>query len=165
VRARQSTELSRPPSGIGATVGPVRQAARTVVLDRSGAILLVQYGDGRPGHPAHYWATPGGAVEPGETHRNAARRELLEETGLDAEVGRELWSRRVLLDLPAGMTEQHETYFLVRVSEVTPIVRNTSTEAIVEHRWWSLSELRTTTDVVFPDGLLASLAEAGMALG
>jgi len=101
-------------------------------------------------------------VEPGETYRSAAHRELLEETGLEAEVDRELWSRRALLDLPAGLIEQHERYFLVQLAEVAPVVRNTSTEDIVGHRWWPLAELRATADVVFPDGLLVSLAEFGL---
>jgi len=35
---------------------------------------------------------------------------------------------------------------------------NSSPEAICEHRWWSLAELETTPDVVFPEGLAAALA-------
>ena len=37
-------------------------------------------------HPWRGWVPPGGQVEPGETPRAAARRELGEETGLDAEL-------------------------------------------------------------------------------
>lgn len=33
------------------------------------------------------WSLPGGRVEPGETARHAARREALEETGLELEIG------------------------------------------------------------------------------
>jgi 8-oxo-dGTP pyrophosphatase MutT (NUDIX family) len=36
------------------------------------------------------WTIPKGKLEPGETHEQAARREVLEETGLDCELGREL---------------------------------------------------------------------------
>jgi 8-oxo-dGTP pyrophosphatase MutT (NUDIX family) len=36
------------------------------------------------------WTIPKGKLEPGETHEQAARREVWEETGLDCELGREL---------------------------------------------------------------------------
>ena len=130
---------------------PLRQAARLVILDSRGSILLVKYADGRAGRPAYYWSTPGGGVESGETHFEAAHRELREETGLLATVGRELWSQRVRLDLPSGRVEQLERYFLVRLADVEPEVHNTSPEDIVAHRWWPMSDLRTTKDRVFPE--------------
>ncbi|PWJ85253.1 ADP-ribose pyrophosphatase YjhB (NUDIX family) [Pseudaminobacter salicylatoxidans] len=54
--------------------------AVSVALMRGDSILLVKRGQA----PSRgYYAFPGGRVEPGETDEQAARRELLEETGLE----------------------------------------------------------------------------------
>ena len=61
------TYPARPVVGIG------------VAVLRPGAVLLVRRGN--PPNAGH-WSLPGGAQELGETARDAARRELLEEAGL-----------------------------------------------------------------------------------
>ena len=60
---------------------PVEVALAVVV--RGGLTLVARRGAGS--HLAGLWEFPGGKVEPGETPEAAARRELLEETGLVAE--------------------------------------------------------------------------------
>src|SRR5438034_3428388 len=82
----------------------LREVARLVLLDANGSILLVRYRDERPGRPSSYWAAPGGALEQSETHRAAAARELREETGLNADIGAELWQRSFDVDM---RSEEH----------------------------------------------------------
>ena len=136
---------------------PVRAVARVVVLDANGSVLLVRYTDSRPGRPSSYWVTPGGALEHGETHRAAAARELREETGLEGEIGQELWERAFHADYGYGSVHQVERYFLVKVDAVSPWVANSSPEPIREHRWWPLAELDTTREIIFPEELATSV--------
>ena len=71
----------------------LRPAARILLVDGAGRVLLFRFTpeDGR----APFWCTPGGAVDPGESYEEAARRELYEETGIIADPGREVMRREV----------------------------------------------------------------------
>jgi 8-oxo-dGTP pyrophosphatase MutT (NUDIX family) len=73
-------ELSAQEETVQAAGGVVSRRGPGGVLE----VLLVH----RPRYDD--WTIPKGKLEPGETHEQAARREVLEETGVECELGREL---------------------------------------------------------------------------
>ena len=137
---------------------PARQASRLVILDAHRSVLLLRYEASRRRGATSFWATPGGGLEPGESPRDAAQRELAEETGLVAPVCQELWRLKVEFESDTGLISQDEHFFLVELAGVAPTVHNSSPEPIQEHRWWALSELSASNEVIYPEDLGARIA-------
>jgi 8-oxo-dGTP pyrophosphatase MutT (NUDIX family) len=135
------------------------------VLDRAGRVLLFRFVFATGALAGQdYWATPGGAVEPGETFARAAQRELFEETGIVVQsIGEPVADQEFVLQLTTGeRVIAEEQFFLVRVLEPGPLSQEqwtqTEREYMVDHRWWSEADLRRTDEVVFPEGLADMLA-------
>ncbi len=139
-----------------------RPAARLIVVDDACRVLMFRFTP--PSGPA-FWATPGGACDPGETYPQAARRELREETGLDLDPGQQIAQRHCEFTTIEGQDVwSDERYFLVRVTDpAISVAGHTELErrVMTEHRWWTLDELRETRQTVFPDDL-ADLVEASL---
>jgi len=140
---------------------PYRRAARVIALDPAGRLLLARGHDvDEPGR--HWWFTVGGGIDAGETAREAAVRELREETGLVADpadlVG-PVARRTALFDFAARHVRQDEEFFLVRL-EASDAAFDTAgwTEIEVrfmdELRWWDLDGLAAQPEQVYPAGLV-----------
>ena len=107
------------------------KAASAACLDGKHMLLVLR---GRPPAKGSY-AFPGGRVEPGETPEDAMRRELKEETGLEALTWQPF--REVLL--PA--TETGAPDFALTVFLVTEVAGTLAAgDDAVEARWVTLDE-------------------------
>lgn len=136
-----------------------RPAARVLVIDPDGRVLLFKFVFERGALAGtQFWATPGGGVDEGETFEQAAVRELAEETGLTiSHPGPQVARREAVFRSPDGQTiKADERFFLVKASEAA-LSRDGWTslerEVMVEHRWWSLDEIRMTSEQIWPENL------------
>ena len=141
-----------------------RPSSRLLVIDRNNRVLLFRFvfSEG-PLAGKDYWATPGGALEPGESFAGAARRELFEETGiLNETIGPEVARREFVLQLQDGEhVAADERFFPVRVD--APLLSRDhmtaiESQTVTDHHWWSVEELGSTRETILPEDLLSILA-------
>jgi 8-oxo-dGTP pyrophosphatase MutT (NUDIX family) len=134
-----------------------RRAARIIVLDQHGRVLLFRHARS---NGESFWAPPGGGLEDGETFEDAAVREAWEELGAAAVTLRFLWERVtdfVYFDHPV---HQQERFFLMEGSLPGLLVDVRGVherEGILEMRWWDRTELESTKELVFPEELATKL--------
>ncbi len=145
-----------------------RSAVRALLLTPDHELLLMKIEFPRRGYG---WITPGGGLERDETPTDGLRRELREETGLEAPpIGPVVWRREHTFLWEGVRIRQSERYFLVRTPRFDP-----RTDGMPEgaeetlwfrgYRWWTLKELLRTDELLVPRELgihLKSLVDEGI---
>lgn len=140
-----------------------RPAVRVLCLDAAYRVLLLHWRD--PADGTWLWEPPGGGIEPGETPLDAARRELVEETGLDPAA---IDGRSVAVHRDVRWNGIHflgpEDFFAARYPEHSPALSRAGLLPdeqvnLHEHAWVPWSGLDTLDDRLEPPELARVLAD------
>ena len=132
------------------------RAGVSIALFQGGEVLLVERGKGIY---QGAWSLPGGAVEPGETAQEAARRELSEETGLLALDLTLSDVASAILKGPDGAVETHYMIAVFACQQFSGILK--AGGDVPDARWFAVEAIPSLTRT---PGLEAAIEKARQAL-
>ncbi len=142
-----------------------RTGARVLVVAESDVLLIQDRDLGVPG--SSWWATPGGGVDPGESFRSAAVRELWEETGIqttESQLAGPVYRRLVAHGYSDRVLCQDEEFFVLHTSRTVPQPQGLTESEVakrIEARWWPLDSLPPRVRPAKLTEILARASTAG----
>jgi 8-oxo-dGTP pyrophosphatase MutT (NUDIX family) len=138
-----------------------RDVVRLIVRDRDGCVLLLHTHD--PTYPelGQWWELPGGGLEAGETWRDAAVRELAEETGIlvaPDQLQPATWQRTATFRYRGRRLVNHEVVSAVRLPDPRPPISGTQRigfehDDYFAHRWWPVGKIAASAERFYPGRL------------
>ncbi|MCA0322229.1 MAG: NUDIX domain-containing protein [Actinobacteria bacterium] len=155
--------MPQPTSGVPAPATRPRvrrRTARLLVVDEADRVLLFRDSDLGLNPVPHWWMTPGGGVDPGESDLEAAVRELHEETGLAVDAGSlfgPVATRRVVHGYSDVIVDQDEVFFGVRTTGFAPDSSGYTEEeaaCIVATEWLTRDDVTAASEPVWPAELV-----------
>lgn len=142
----------------------IRQVGRVLIRNHAGEVFLLRGKDpGEPNRPA-FWFTPGGKIDPGETAQEAAARELREEVGIlvePATLGAAIGTEDVTYRFNGVSYRQSGVFFTLRHENVRLHAEGLNAleaQTIDTGRWWSLAQIITSEETIYPAHLAEMLA-------
>jgi 8-oxo-dGTP pyrophosphatase MutT (NUDIX family) len=136
-----------------------RRTARILLLGPGDRLLLFRYvTDGF----APFWIMAGGECDPHEDYPAAARRELLEETGIDAQpvpLGIMREADYVYAGEPVRAVEHFFFHRTDNASIDTSGHTELEREVMQEHRWFTAAELASWPEPIYPSEIADLIAK------
>ena len=139
----------------------VRNSVKLILINENNELLLMSTDDkgiqGKSGnYNGKFWQMIGGKIEDGETLREAAYRELFEETGLtpeQVEVKQVAWYGEVDLMMHGVLTCVKQSFVIATTKNTSVSLDNLTDEekpVCTKLEWFSLEKIKNCPDIIYP---------------